>query len=256
MCPGPQPCWTLEYPTFLVTLTIINHRGPQLGFGILHCDNNSIIFAVTYSALKLKRKMTAVEISRDAHAKVMLHLAKHPSNVIHGILVGTYTNKDDSNQLEINDVYPVCHSVPTKPLLDFAFKLADANLSSPSTIVGWYSANARVGDEEPGVLSLKVIENINGMIQESDAGLKPVLMMINNTKLGGKNDPYQFYSANGEKLINIKTHVDTGSITMQSAFESQTMFWDFEDHMDEDLQTGDGEQDWMTNKHAKAFASA
>eukprot|EP00581_Thalassiosira_minuscula_P028557 CAMPEP_0183751980 /NCGR_PEP_ID=MMETSP0739-20130205/2079_1 /TAXON_ID=385413 /ORGANISM="Thalassiosira miniscula, Strain CCMP1093" /LENGTH=215 /DNA_ID=CAMNT_0025988283 /DNA_START=64 /DNA_END=708 /DNA_ORIENTATION=+ len=75
-----------------------------------------------------------------------LHSAKHGfSNPIHGIALGKKSNADDS-QLEVVDVVPVCHEVPTKPIVDMALRLTDAYLQQKPLegvkIVGWYTANA------------------------------------------------------------------------------------------------------------------
>ena len=54
----------------------------------------------------------------------------------------------------------VCHSHPTKPIVDMALQFAEAycNDSDNLEIVGWYTANERVGDNQPSPLARTVTQ--------------------------------------------------------------------------------------------------
>ena len=195
--------------------------------------------------------MEGISVSRTAHAKIMLHLSHHPNDVIHGILIGS--SNDDKKEIIVTDVLPICHSVPTKPLLDMAFRLADAAVVGD--IVGWYSANTRIGDEDPSAVALKVIEMIDKMIQEDGSLKLSALLMVNNTKIGeGVDHPYDFYSASGNKVSSVKETIDHGNIDLRKAYVSRVPCWDFEDHIDSDANS-EGTKNWITNVEAVGFAS-
>ena len=126
-----------------------------------------------------QRVVTAVTISLSAQMKMALHATKHGmSNCqIHGIVLGSTTTTTSSApsstssassvSVVVTDVVPVCHEVPTKPIVDSALRLVDAHLRLSSTtatattrIIGWYTANDNTNadkeeedddDEEEGV---------------------------------------------------------------------------------------------------------
>lgn len=194
--------------------------------------------------------MEGISISRTAHAKIMLHLSRHPITVIHGILIGS--SNDDTKEIDVVDVLPVCHSVPTKPMLDMVLRLSDA--AAVGEIIGWYSANSRVGDEGPSAVALKVVETIDHMLHIDGSKKLSVLAMINNGKLIDEGHPYEFYSANGNKISSIRESIDSGNIDARSAYTSKVPCWDFEDHVDSSV-TSKGTKNWLSNDEAVVFAS-
>ena len=102
--------------------------------------------------------MTSVKFSTAAYTKMMLHATTNTTTQIHGILVGTSSSN-------ITDAIPVCHTPPTKPILDMALRLAQAyiadNDSGSSQIVGWYTANERSNDDTPSPPTWKIVQNID-----------------------------------------------------------------------------------------------
>ena len=119
-----------------------------------------------------QRVVTAVTISLSAQMKMALHATKHGmSNCqVHGIVLGSTTTTTSSApsststassvSVVVTDVVPVCHEVPTKPIVDSALRLVDAHLRLSSTtaatattrIIGWYTANDNTNaekEEEP-----------------------------------------------------------------------------------------------------------
>eukprot|EP00984_Skeletonema_dohrnii_P022259 scaffold11391_cov88-Skeletonema_dohrnii-CCMP3373.AAC.1 len=98
-----------------------------------------------------------ISVSSLAETKMALHSAKHGlSNPIHGIVIGKRSG-DDNNALEIVDAIPVCHEVPTKPIVDMALRFVDAHLQQQGdddlTIIGWYTSNASTLDDDTPNLS-------------------------------------------------------------------------------------------------------
>lgn len=79
----------------------------------------------------------SLKITDLAHAKILLHAMQYSTSSIHGILIGNYKG----SELQIQDSIPVCHSAPTKPILDMAFRMVDShinnNIGDGSQIVGW-----------------------------------------------------------------------------------------------------------------------
>ena len=77
-----------------------------------------------------------LQISNLAHAKILRHVIQYSSGTIHGILVGKVSGDD----VQIEDSIPICHSCPSKPLLDMAFRLVQTHLENDSgtlEVVGW-----------------------------------------------------------------------------------------------------------------------
>jgi hypothetical protein len=108
-----------------------------------------------------------------------LHSARHGfSNPIHGILLG----QRSASLLEVADVLPVCHEVPTKPIVDMALRFADIYLQQKNEaleIVGWYTANANVSssleEEMPNVSACRVVSSMAEQITNKE-GLVLVLL--------------------------------------------------------------------------------
>ncbi|KAL7539431.1 hypothetical protein ACHAXR_009283 [Thalassiosira sp. AJA248-18] len=130
-----------------------------------------------------------ISLSIVAQTKMALHSAKNGfSNPIHGIVLGTA----DDTSLKVVDVVPVCHEVPTKPIVDMALRLTDAYLQQQSgdvRIIGWYTANANVSDDEvPNASACRIVssiaENANAAVA-ADGGSSEefVLLLISTSQL-------------------------------------------------------------------------
>ncbi|KAL3799931.1 hypothetical protein HJC23_007404 [Cyclotella cryptica] len=108
-----------------------------------------------------------------------LHSARHGfSNPIHGILLG----QRSAALLQVTDVLPVCHEVPTKPIVDMALRFADIYVQQTKEtveIVGWYTANANVTSSEkealPNVSACRVVSSMAEQINNNE-GLVLVLL--------------------------------------------------------------------------------
>ena len=127
---------------------------------------------------------STISISTVAQTKMALHSIKHGfSNPIHGIVLG----KAEGSSLNIVDAVPVCHEVPTKPIVDMSLRLTDAYLQQQKPgvkIVGWYTANANAStneDELPNGSACKIASSMAECC--SDDNEQFVLLLISTSKL-------------------------------------------------------------------------
>ncbi|KAL7500671.1 hypothetical protein ACHAWT_008526 [Skeletonema menzelii] len=128
---------------------------------------------------------TQISLSSLAETKMALHSAKHGfSSPIHGIVIGKKSGGSDV--LEIVDTIPVCHEVPTKPIVDMALRLVDAHLQQQGgddlTIIGWYTSNAStLDDEAPNPSACRIASSMSENCQEG--GDNFILVMITTSGL-------------------------------------------------------------------------
>ena len=147
------------------------------------------------------------KISQTSQIKMALHATKYGySTPIHGIVLG---NKTDDNVLEIVDVVPVCHEVPTKPIVDMSLRLTDAYLQErlhpglgeregigdygrckSANIIGWYTANAQTSNEEgeeevPNAPACRIVSSLADSALENDEGGNNnfILLLVSTPKL-------------------------------------------------------------------------
>ena len=128
-----------------------------------------------------------------------LHSARHGfSNPIHGILLG----QRSASLLEVADVLPVCHEVPTKPIVDMALRFADIYLQQKKEsleIVGWYTANSTVTssfeEEIPNVSACRVVSSMAEQINNTEAivlvllSAMGVVSTLDETEKGASSAP-------------------------------------------------------------------
>lgn len=126
-----------------------------------------------------------ISLSALAETKMALHTTKHGfSNPIHGIVVGRKSSNTDGDLMEIVDAIPVCHEVPTKPIVDMALRLCDAHLlqqqqegNNQLTIIGWYTSNAStVDDETPNLSACRIASSMSDNGDEGDNNFILVLV--------------------------------------------------------------------------------
>ena len=209
-----------------------------------------------------------VSISPLAHAKMMTHAVRNPRSIVHGILVGKSENEDS---LTVSDVLPVCHSTPTKPILDMSLRLAEAYCLSDQenenlVIVGWYTAPENQVDESPGPVALKIISSIaanNSEIKE------PVLVTITSKGIetflsdekSSDADLMGFTICGKDEKNHWTNQYEEGNIISSSGsswtssneaavdvcLNDELEFFDFEDH----ISGGTSEskkKDWLRNE--------
>lgn len=174
-----------------------------------------------------------------------------------------------SNTLSIRDVFPVCHSHPTKPLLDTSFQLAEVATKTSGAgeglgIVGWYTCQERADDNTASAASHRIIRSLSARNPDRE----PILMVLDNQALGdflisaassgGASSPLLVYGKDGRshawtREVNL---VDTTNVKEgygKKVLETEVLVWDFEHHLESRSQKEIVERDWMGNKPVVTF---
>jgi len=234
----------------------------------------------------------SVTVSALAHTKIILHAVQNPHAQIHGILVGRYRKPTTSGAtpiLQIAEAFPVCHSAPTKPLLDMAFRLAeayckgssiaydndkeeeDSSSSSSTQIVGWYTANERLDDVQLSPSALRVMGTIAAAATQQGESLpanaEPCLFLVNNNKLGemmlgGEEGALEAYGRDARKqwqnpVPSSHFALADGSCALAKAAcsikdKKSVRLFDFEDHLHGGAEAIK-DSDWLSNPTVSAF---
>jgi hypothetical protein len=216
-----------------------------------------------------------IQLSAVAHTKIILHAAANPDcQVIHGILVG-YA---EGSSLYVMDVLPVCHSHPTKMILNVSFRLAEEYLrrrqqqqpkmtsnNKNTTIMGWYTAKERRDDTlEPHPTSLRIMSTIHSSTPHSTADNRasPILLCVPNDL----SQSYQAYSWDAAQRLPVTVDDPNGIATAaleKSCYgscilrSSNLPIYDFECHLEgasvnnSTLQ----DRDWLTNCAVAEFVN-
>ena len=150
---------------------------------ITNINNHQLSISTSTSSFKVNK----ISLSLKSQIKMALHATKYGySTPIHGIVLGK-SNTDGS--LEIVDVVPVCHEVPTKPIVDMALRLTDAYLQQQQErglkIIGWYTANSSNRNNNSEELPNSSACRIASFIAEidEDGGDNIVLLLVSTSKL-------------------------------------------------------------------------
>jgi hypothetical protein len=124
---------------------------------------------------KQQQQQHSVVVSPSAFTTMFLHASSHSTTVVHGALLG----KLDKNVLTVTEAIPVCHEHPTKPLVEMALALIQAQHSN-KTVVGWYTAPERLDDDRPGPAALRIVASLAAAAASSG---EPVLLVLRNGPL-------------------------------------------------------------------------
>lgn len=211
--------------------------------------------------------MTSTKFSKAAYTKMMLHATKNSTTQIHGILIGT----SSSSSINITDAIPICHSAPTKPIVDMGLRLVQASLDKEE-IVGWYSGNERAGDNLPSSVSYKLAAQIQAL-NEKDAA---VLVMINSDSFtnmlenhcdeSGRDRGFDVYSVTGNKS-DVDMPLSTSNVSLaegdwksvsgtvaETCLKDGAGVVDFENQLEagaKGLKNKLQEGDWLRNVHVQ-----
>mmetsp|Transcript_8853 Transcript_8853/g.13709 ORF Transcript_8853/g.13709 Transcript_8853/m.13709 type:complete len:218 (+) Transcript_8853:135-788(+) len=201
---------------------------------------------------------TRISVSSLAETKMALHSAKHGfSNPIHGIIVGKSSGTD--SVVEIIDAVPVCHEVPTKPIVDMALRLVDAHLQQQGdddlTIIGWYTSNASTSDDETPNLSACRIASAMSDCGQGGGGDNFILVMVTTSGLlaavskdsDSSLSPLCRVFQKDAKTKAFSNEVDSSLVTQENdtsyiiskALSKEMPIYDFVDHI-----TNYGSEDW------------
>jgi len=220
-------------------------------------------------------KSQSVEISSLASAKMMGHALRFPYGPIHGILLGKF--QEGSSTILIQDIIPVCHSYPTKPIIDMALRMTEVHLDVSKEelkdlkIVGWYAANERSDDETPKHAALKITSELSEysvtnqglgekggeiiLISVLSKGMKQMMVAAAESK--DESPAFKVYGRDGVRKDWTREYPPTQisvqrnsrlasifiSIASKDAKASTLEFFDFESHLEE----GGLNNNWITN---------
>lgn len=216
----------------------------------------------------------SISISPMVHSKMMNHAVRNPRSVVHGILLG----KSDANDITAVDVLPVCHSPPTKPLLDMSLRLAEAYCLSNEDdnnleIIGWYTAPEKNVDESPGAAALKIVSSIASTSESNDK--HPILICITNKdmenffKVGNLSDSdrrgFSIYGRDEGSQWKSEYSIDSiqssmgswsssNQIAVGACLDKELTCFDFENHLDGGTD-GCKEIDWIRNVNVNKYVS-
>mmetsp|Transcript_29111 Transcript_29111/g.35465 ORF Transcript_29111/g.35465 Transcript_29111/m.35465 type:complete len:229 (-) Transcript_29111:21-707(-) len=207
--------------------------------------------------------------------KILLHAIQNPHAPVSGILIGKFLTSSDDAILSVRDVLPVCHCHPTKPLLDTAFRLAEAALSLSDddvSVVGWYTSNERAADNTASAASYRITHSIAARYPDRE----PVLVLLDNILLGsyligdnnddGNTCPLMAYGKDGRsqlwtREVNVVLE-EGGRPSGQQLLECDdevagagitTTVWDFESHLGSVGTKELDERDWIENHAVASF---
>lgn len=218
-----------------------------------------------------------IQLSAVAHTKIMLHAAANPDcQVIHGILVG----HAEGSSLVVVDALPVCHSHPTKMILNVSFRLAEEYLrrrrqqqsetsnSTNTTIVGWYTAKERRDDAlDPHPTSLRIMNTIHSSMltttTTAENHASPVLLCVPNDF----SPSYQAYSWDAAQRIPVTVDDPNGiaSAALEKSSHGSCIYsrssnlpiYDFECHLEGEYVSNSTlqDRDWLTNRAVVEFVN-
>lgn len=230
----------------------------------------------------MSQELQSVSVSPAAHAKMILHACRNPHSQVHGVLIGSFDKQSTGGGpvLNVSDAIPIFHSSPTKPILDIALRLIEAQIAGGSEesagIVGWYSCNERLGDDaRPGQAALRIVGGLAAGFDAMGKSLPTHAELV--TILVSNKDMVDFFKGDGEKSGgaaclkvfgrdtrkhwlrpyapgNVKC-ASTSTKTARAACLEDTKrmpLYDFEDHLDGEGESL-GDRDWLTNAVFSSF---
>lgn len=74
--------------------------------------------------------MPNFSISAKAYAKIVLHCCKYPHKAVNGVVIGTFSDKDQGASVAIQDAVPLFHqNLSLAPMLEVALRQVEPFLS-------------------------------------------------------------------------------------------------------------------------------
>ncbi|GAA6013242.1 hypothetical protein JCM11491_006326 [Sporobolomyces phaffii] len=177
----------------------------------------------------------------------ILHAAKHPTQTVCGLLVGTSTS--------ISDAIPLLHHwTELSAMMEVALQLAETHVKQRGLeILGVYVANERIGDLDVPLALGRVADSIKRNYQHA------LVLVIDNEKLNSNATPFiPHLNASSSWTPSPKTTLrlepeepHAWSTAVRTALESnrQALVGDFDDHLE------DRSVDWLTNSKLSAAAA-
>jgi len=185
---------------------------------------------------------------------MMLHASTNSRTPIHGILIG----QQSSDQCSVTDIVPVSHSNPTKPIIDMALRFTEEFCRVQGgglMMVGWYTANERVGDNTPSPIAWKVVANMKETLSS-----EPILAIITSDSFevmlrkectaDGQGKGFKVYSncdESSEAVEDIKAEngdwSEVSALVADICLKGNAKLCDFENHLE-----GGVEENWLKNE--------
>ena len=196
----------------------------------------------------------SIALSALAHVKILLHANQNPCSPVHGILVGEDKGPES---IYICDVLPVCHSTPTKPVLDMALRLAEVHLYGEKRfIAGWYTSNERLDDME---IKTSAYRTMDAIYEKEDNSTELVLAFLSGAGFASvinvpntSNESGLDWFGREEKTNNWSREISNDLISternivqMLDSAENISLY-DFEHHLACDMNEMK-EIDWLRN---------
>ncbi|CAI8022135.1 ER membrane protein complex subunit 9 [Geodia barretti] len=130
--------------------------------------------------------MPNFSISAKAYAKIVLHCCKYPHRAVNGVVIGTFSDKDQGAAVLIQDAVPLFHqNLSLAPMLEVALRQVDVYSEKKGlVIVGYYHANQRLDDNSPSEAAQLIAGKIASNVKSSN---KACLLMVDNQSVGKKD---------------------------------------------------------------------
>jgi hypothetical protein len=205
--------------------------------------------------------MASVQFSKVAYTKMMLHATTNPTTQIHGILVGT-----NSSNITITDAIPVCHTPPTKPILDMALRITQAFIADDDTgssqIVGWYTANERSNDDKVSPPTWKIVESIdpdNGILAIITSDSFDSLLQMKCDQ-DGRGRGFEVYSTQETEMpmacssvsVEEGDWVEVANSVADACLGDGAVVYDFENQLEGGMKGLKNKSvDWLRNSHVQ-----
>ncbi|KAJ2374854.1 hypothetical protein IW150_002873 [Coemansia sp. RSA 2607] len=193
--------------------------------------------------------MSEYTLSSQAYAKAVLHAAKYPWAMVHGLFLG----EKNGSKFRLTDAIPLAHNwTQLTPMFDVALQQVKQYASSKNLVVaGYYVAYENPNTTQlsaAGALFAKTILAINPeaaafvvdakRFMEREDG-RPALVPFVYANEQWKEQPAAFRDAKGQFVLENNQVLTTARILVEE--RAEIGIFDFDDHLD------DVSLDWLQN---------
>eukprot|EP00116_Pleurobrachia_bachei_P009202 sb/3469464/ len=130
------------------------------------------------------KKMSEVQLSLRAYAKILSHVVQYPYTAVNGVLLtvagdDNVEDKEENKRINIVDAVPLFHyNISLTPMLTVALTQIEEYASNRSLkIAGYYHANEYCNDSEVGFVAARIADKI---VENCDEGC---MLIVNNELL-------------------------------------------------------------------------
>ncbi|GAA6058683.1 hypothetical protein JCM10212_003371 [Sporobolomyces blumeae] len=185
--------------------------------------------------------MSSYTLSHRAATLPILHAARHPTQTVCGLLVGTSSSSRDH---AVSDAIPLLHHwTELSAMMELALQIAEHHVKAKGKeIIGLYIANERLGDLDVPVGLGKAADAIQRQNEHA------LIVMIDNVRLNSTTSPFLPYLSSSSTWSHSTSTAlsisDPSTLaTAQSLIEAgrHELVGDFDDHLE------DAPVDWLEN---------